>query len=157
SHRADGRLGAPRLPGREPVPQHGQVRERQARGLYEAALEEVSLTPASWLFAASIALATAITWRRPGSRAWTLALVVGLIVTVAIADTRRAPRIFPLADIAVLEIYVRNALTGSLLVGPYSRFGWHHPGPLYFYLIAPLYPAAGSQAIAMAAGAAMLF
>ena len=24
------------------------------------------------------------------------------------------------------------------LVGPPSRFGWHHPGPLLFYLLAPL-------------------
>ena len=28
---------APRLPGREPVPQHGEVRERQARGVHEEA------------------------------------------------------------------------------------------------------------------------
>ena len=30
------------LSRREPVPQHGQVRERQARGVYEEAREEVS-------------------------------------------------------------------------------------------------------------------
>ena len=106
-------------------------------------------TPVPLLIAALIALIAAVNWRRPGPRAWTLALIVGVVIAVGVAETRRAPRIFPLADIAVLEMYVRNALTGSLLVGPYSRFGWHHPGPLYFYLIAPLYRAAGSQAIAM--------
>jgi hypothetical protein len=26
-----------------------------------------------------------------------------------------------------------------VLLGPYSQFGWHHPGPLLFYTLAPLY------------------
>src|SRR3984893_13522666 len=39
-HRSDGRGGAADIPGREPVPQHSEVRERQARGLYEEADQE---------------------------------------------------------------------------------------------------------------------
>jgi hypothetical protein len=31
------------------------------------------------------------------------------------------------------------ALAGEQLVGPYSRFEFNHPGPFYFYLLAPLY------------------
>ena len=46
-------------------------------------------------------------------------------------------------DFAVLELYTRNAAEGRQLVGPYSRFGWHHPGPSYFYLLAPLYLLSG--------------
>jgi hypothetical protein len=42
---------------------------------------------------------------------------------------------------------------GALLVGPYSRFGWHHPGPLYFYLLAPWYWMSGLHTAGMQAGA----
>jgi hypothetical protein len=42
-------------------------------------------------------------------------------------------------DAATLELGVRHATHFVQLVGPYSRFGWSHPGPLYFYLAAPIY------------------
>jgi hypothetical protein len=85
-----------------------------------------------------------------------LGAAVTLVALAGVTLLRDAERIFPLADIAVLEIFVRDALTGKLLVGPYSRFGWHHPGPVYFYLIAPFYAAAGRHTVALAAGAAVL-
>jgi len=47
--------------------------------------------------------------------------------------TRHAPPFREVSDGAILEIYALQALEGKLLVGPYSRFGWHHPGPGYFY------------------------
>jgi len=39
-------------------------------------------------------------------------------------------------DIALLVLSARDALHRGVLVGPYSRYGWHHPGPSYFYLLA---------------------
>ena len=39
-------------------------------------------------------------------------------------------------DIALLVLGARDALHGGVLLGPYSRYGWHHPGPSYFYLLA---------------------
>lgn len=39
------------------------------------------------------------------------------------------------ADDALLTLTTRDAVTGRQLLGPYSRFGWHHPGPSYFYLL----------------------
>jgi hypothetical protein len=42
-------------------------------------------------------------------------------------------------DNAFLELQIRQALHGGVALGPYSRYGWHHPGPLMFYLYAPLY------------------
>jgi hypothetical protein len=39
-------------------------------------------------------------------------------------------------DRALLTMGARDALHGGVLVGPYSRFGWHHPGPSYFYVLA---------------------
>jgi hypothetical protein len=56
-------------------------------------------------------------------------------------------------DIAVTELYTDLASHGRLLLGPYSRFGWHHPGPLYFYLQAPLYAASSRAGASLFVGA----
>src|SRR5690348_17774394 len=52
-----------------------------------------------------------------------------------------------------LESYTLYASRAQLLVGPYSRYGWHHPGPLYFYLLAPVYTLAGKSTPGLSAGA----
>jgi hypothetical protein len=89
-------------------------------------------------------------------RAWGLSAGVFIVAAESVALTRAAEKIFPIGDMAVLEIYVRNALSGQLMVGPYSRFGWHHPGPIYFYLLAPAYRLAGSTTASLAGGAAVI-
>lgn len=48
-------------------------------------------------------------------------------------------------DLAILELQVRDAGAGEHLLGPYSRFGWNHPGPAQLYLLLPLYRAAGEK------------
>jgi hypothetical protein len=48
-------------------------------------------------------------------------------------------------DYAVLELYTRLAAQGRQLLGPYSRFGFHHPGPAYFYASVPLYVLSGER------------
>ena len=70
-----------------------------------------------------------------------------------VAAARHAPPFRETADGAILQIYTLQALKGKLLVGPYSRFGWHHPGPLYFYLQAPWYWLSGLHPAGMQAGA----
>lgn len=60
------------------------------------------------------------------------------------------------SDAAVIESYTRLASEGALTVGAYSRFQWHHPGPLYFYLLAPFYLASGERPAGLNAGAATL-
>jgi hypothetical protein len=60
-----------------------------------------------------------------------------------------SPSIVTTSDIAVTELYTDLASHAQLLVGPYSRFGWHHPGPLYFYLLAPLYVLSGRSGAAL--------
>jgi hypothetical protein len=40
-------------------------------------------------------------------------------------------------DQALLELGTRRAIHLDQLVGPYSRSGFHHPGPAVFYLLAP--------------------
>jgi hypothetical protein len=93
---------------------------------------------------------------RTRARAWSLAAFVITITLAGVAVTRSAADVFPLGDIAVIEMYVRDALAGRLLVGPYSRFGWHHPGPIYFYLLAPVYWAARMSTASLAAGGLLM-
>lgn len=82
-----------------------------------------------------------------------LALLGGLaIVNFAL----QAAPIITDSDIAISELYVELATRGRLLVGAYSRFGWHHPGPLYFYAVAPFYALSGHQAAALYATALAL-
>jgi hypothetical protein len=73
--------------------------------------------------------------------------VLGVLAIVAYA--RLAAPIVTDSDFAVGEVYVELATRAQLLLGPYSRFGWHHPGPLYFYVVAPFYALAGHQAAAI--------
>src|SRR4051794_3327532 len=41
------------------------------------------------------------------------------------------------SDWGPMELRVRDVGTSHLpLVGPYSRYGWSHPGPIVFYLLA---------------------
>ena len=43
-------------------------------------------------------------------------------------------------DQAFIDMSVREATGLRQLTGPYSRVGWSHPGPLYYYALAPFYP-----------------
>lgn len=55
-------------------------------------------------------------------------------------------------DIAVIELQVRKAQDFSQLLGPYSRFKWNHPGPFFFYLMAPFYTLLGEHSQALFIG-----
>ena len=56
-------------------------------------------------------------------------------------------------DFAGLELATRYVPSGRTLLGPYSRFGFNHPGPLYFYALAPIYALWGSTSTGILAGA----
>jgi hypothetical protein len=85
----------------------------------------------------------------------TLTVIVGALLFVAalVAVSRQAQPVTPVSDTAVIESYTAYASRGALLVGPYSRYGWHHPGPLYFYVLAPFYALSGSLTTGLNAGA----
>ena len=74
----------------------------------------------------------------------------------AILVARGGGPVTPVSDTAVIESYTLYASRAQLLVGPYSRYGWHHPGPLYFYLLAPVYALAGSSTPGLSAGALLI-
>jgi hypothetical protein len=59
-------------------------------------------------------------------------------------------------DDALLELSTLRATTGEQLLGPYSRFDWHHPGPAYFYLLAPIYALVGHNALGLHWGALLI-
>jgi len=72
-----------------------------------------------------------------------------LITSAIVVSALRARPVITDTDFAVSQVYVELASRGQLLLGPYSRFGWHHPGPLFFYVTAPFYVLAGHEAAVM--------
>ncbi len=58
----------------------------------------------------------------------------------------------PFADEALIELRVRDVPSHLPLVGVYSRFGWNHPGPTQFYLLAPFYWIGRSSSSALVVG-----
>jgi hypothetical protein len=94
-----------------------------------------------------------------GSRAYralAFALMAFLIAAAIAVLARTAPAIVTKSDIAVTELYIQLATRGDLLLGPYSRFGWHHPGPMYFWLQVPFYAVSGQRGTGLYAGALAL-
>jgi hypothetical protein len=89
-----------------------------------------------------------------------LTVVLGLMpwaVTVAHGMAGYDPDGINRGDFAFLELATRSALRCKAMVGPYSRFGWDHPGPAAFYWFAPFYEASGQQAAALGVAAAAIF
>jgi hypothetical protein len=101
---------------------------------------------------ASLGLLVSERRHRGWRRAAVAALAASGLLAVVVA-AQHAPPIDTLADIGVEELYVLLASKGRLLVGPYSRFLWHHPGPLYFWMQAPIYVLSGDRGAALYAGA----
>ncbi len=104
---------------------------------------------------ADVAL-VALAFRR---RWWLLGasgLAVAIVAVAVLAIGRRATPTYPVSDHALIELATINALDGRQLHGPYSRYGWRHPGPLLFYFLAPFYAATGSRTAGLAAGALMI-
>jgi hypothetical protein len=62
---------------------------------------------------------------------------------------RGVPDVLFTGDGAALELGTLHASHGTQLVGPYSRFVWSHPGPLFFYLAVPVYEAFGRRGPAL--------
>lgn len=60
-------------------------------------------------------------------------------------------RIGPWGDQGAIQLATDRAARFTQLVGPYSRFGWSHPGPLWFYLLAGPYRLFGGTGRALAA------
>ncbi|MGH9058784.1 MAG: hypothetical protein ACRDZY_04605, partial [Acidimicrobiales bacterium] len=78
-------------------------------------------------------------------------LVGGAVVAASLS---RSPADW--GDLAVIQVQVARALHLHVLVGPYSRFGWHDLGPVYFYALAPFYLLGGQTTASLFLGALMV-
>ena len=86
---------------------------------------------------------------RPGR--WFLICAVVVMMPLAISAATflfiaGLPETYLDKDISMMELYTLHAARGQQMVGPYSRFGWNHPGPALFYALVPLYQLSGKNA-----------
>ncbi len=83
--------------------------------------------------------------------------IVALAPFVTAVATRAGRDYLPVQDFAVIDLRVRDVFTHDIpLVGPYSRYGWNHPGPLVYWLVAPFAALFGSPAWATQVGFVVL-
>lgn len=74
-------------------------------------------------------------------------LVLALVPVAVLAARALFQSWVPLGDQATIALRVVEVGTSHTpLVGPYSRFGWSHPGPLLFYALALTYRLTANQA-----------
>lgn len=82
-----------------------------------------------------------------------IAYTLGLLIWCAWSVSNGVPEAFEEGDGGVLELYTLHASHGQWALGPYSRFGWYHPGPFYIYALVPFYLASGRHSLGLTAGA----
>ena len=83
-------------------------------------------------------------------------LLAALPCTLGAVAVLLAGRSIDLAgDQALIGLDTGDAAGFSQLLGPYSRYGWTHPGPVWFYLLAGPYVVLGRSGAALA-GAMLL-
>jgi hypothetical protein len=82
-------------------------------------------------------------------RRWWWVVAAVAFALWATAAARSSAAFTPTSDTAVIESFTRLAASGDLSLGPYSRFQWHHPGPIAFYAMAPGYVLGGSNTTAL--------
>ena len=76
---------------------------------------------------------------------WLLLLVTPMLAAVVDLLTSLSSDYSVISDQATMELHVREAGRHLLEVGPFSRYGWSHPGPAIYYLSAPLYHLMGQR------------
>lgn len=88
---------------------------------------------------------------------WSQLLLVALAVPFLVgAVAARTTTWWPASDLALLDLRIADVGTADTpLLGPFSRFGWSHPGPLLYWLLAPLYRLLGATPSAGLAAAAL--
>ncbi len=73
-------------------------------------------------------------WRAGAGPLALIAAVPFAVLLIRVVAVRA--HVFLSDDSAVVSVAVRRALSWQQQLGIYDRFGWHHPGPSYFYLVA---------------------
>lgn len=91
----------------------------------------------------------------------TPAVLVGVVVALplviqAVRLVLLGGNLWPTDDRALLELSIHDVGVHPVWLGPYSRFHWNHPGPLFFYLVAPLYRLFGTRSTSLNIGALVI-
>ncbi len=96
--------------------------------------------------------------RAPAGRFVALAVGVAVAIPLLILAVRIiAGHWISFSDWSAIELRVRDVGTGRTpLVGPYSRYGWNHPGPLLYYALALPYRLLGSEGTGLLFGALLI-
>lgn len=97
--------------------------------------------------------ATLKRWAFPGAVALALLPLVASAISMIL---RVGGDYHPSADQAWIELQIRDIGHRAVLLGPYSRFGWFHPGPLLYYLLWLPYRLTGSAAVSLVLAALTL-
>lgn len=83
-----------------------------------------------------------------------VAVVTWPLVRAGLAALDEAWR--PTGDWAVLNLRVDDVGRSTPFVGPYSRYGWNHPGPLLYWLLAVPYHLLGGRPVALLAATGLV-
>ena len=91
---------------------------------------------------------------RSHDRAWSAGIIGLTLLPFVVSAIRLAAGAgsgyHPYADQGTIESLVRDVGHHWLLLGPFSRFGWFHPGPALYYLLAVPYRLTGSSSGSLA-------
>ncbi|OPL19215.1 MAG: hypothetical protein AVO35_11595 [Candidatus Aegiribacteria sp. MLS_C] len=79
---------------------------------------------------------------------WTIIVLVPFAAAALAVLLNGVPQLYRSGDGALLELGTRTTARLQTMTGPYSRFGFHHPGPAYFFARIPLYYLFGRSASA---------
>lgn len=89
----------------------------------------------------------------PRDRWWNVGLIALLVIPLVVSAGYLwfavGTDYYPNTDWALFELRARDVLDHGVFVGPYSRYGWNHPGPLLFYALGVPYKLMASRSISM--------
>ena len=91
----------------------------------------------------------ALPWKRWAMPAAVALALVPLVESAVALIVRVGDDYLPSADQAWIELQVRDIGRRPVLLGPYSRFGWFHPGPILYYLLWLPYRITGSSSLSL--------
>jgi hypothetical protein len=100
-----------------------------------------------------MAVATLRRWALPGAVALA---VIPLVVSAVALAVQVGGDYRPSSDDAWIELQIRDIGHRAVLLGPYSRFGWFHPGPILYYLLWLPYRISGSTGVSLVVAALTL-
>jgi hypothetical protein len=101
-------------------------------------------------------IATQVPRRRLDAVSLLAIAVIAVPTFITIVRLATLGHVFLGLDLALFDLRVRSALHLHEALGPYDRYGWHHPGPIYFYLLSAVHLVIGDGGRTQFIGAALI-